>query len=131
MAMPGSTAVAPVFLGQRRLQRGQEENHVLAFDVSKAFDTAPHGALALLLRHMGVQGGARQALPHPQLRVSAVYSHCARPNTEHSAPQGPAAGQCGERSALPPPLGTSLEEPCLQGAGRCSPYCAAPGDSIM
>ena len=53
-AMPGSTAAAPVFLAQRRLQRGQEENHVLAFHVSKAFDTAPHGALALLLRHMGV-----------------------------------------------------------------------------
>ena len=53
-AMPGSTAAAPVFLAQRRLQRGLEENHVLAFDVSKAFDTAPHEALALLLRHMGV-----------------------------------------------------------------------------
>ena len=53
-AMPGSTAGALVFLAQRRLQREQEENHVLAFDVSKAFDTAPHGALALLLRHMGV-----------------------------------------------------------------------------
>ena len=53
-AMPGSTAAAPVFLAQRRLQRGLEENHVLAFDVSKAFDTAPHGALALLLRHMGI-----------------------------------------------------------------------------
>ena len=52
--MPGSTAAAPVFLAQCRLQRGQEENHVLAFDVSKAFDTAPHGALALLLHHMGV-----------------------------------------------------------------------------
>ena len=53
-AMPGSTAAAPVFLAQRRQQREQEENHVLAFDGSKAFDTAPHGALALLLRHMGV-----------------------------------------------------------------------------
>ena len=53
--MPGSTAAAPVFLAQRRLQCGQEENHILAFDVSKAFDTAPHGALALLLRPMGVQ----------------------------------------------------------------------------
>ena len=53
-AMPGSTAAAPVFLAQRRLQRGREENHVLAFDVSKAFDTAPHGALALLLRHLRV-----------------------------------------------------------------------------
>ena len=47
-AMPGSTAAALVF------QRGQEENHVLVFDVSKASDTTPHGALAPLLRHMGV-----------------------------------------------------------------------------
>ena len=54
-AMPGSTAAAPVFLAQSKLQQGREENHVLAFDVSKAFDTAPHGALALLLRHMGVR----------------------------------------------------------------------------
>ena len=53
-AMPGSMAAAPVFLAQRRLERGQEENHELAFDVSKAFNTAPHGALALLLRHTGV-----------------------------------------------------------------------------
>ena len=53
-AIPGSRAAAPVFLAQRRLQRGQEENHVLAFDVSKALDTAPQGALALFLRHMGV-----------------------------------------------------------------------------
>ena len=52
-AMPRSTAAAPVFPAQHRLQRGQEENIVLAFDVSKAFDTAPHGALALLLRLMG------------------------------------------------------------------------------
>ena len=53
-AMPGSTAAASVILAQRRLQRGQEENHVLAFDVSKAFDTSAHGAVALLLRHMAV-----------------------------------------------------------------------------
>ena len=53
-AMPGSTAAALVFLGERRLQRGQDDNHVLAFDVSKALDTATHGASALVLRHMGV-----------------------------------------------------------------------------
>ena len=53
-AMLGSTAAAPLFVAQHRLQRGQEENHVLAFDVSKAFDAPPHGTLALLLRHMGV-----------------------------------------------------------------------------
>ena len=34
--MPGSTAAAPMFVAHRRLQRGQEENYVLAFDVSKA-----------------------------------------------------------------------------------------------
>ena len=53
-AMPGSTAAALVILAKRRLQREQEQNHALAFDVSKAFDAAPHGALALLPRHMGV-----------------------------------------------------------------------------
>ena len=53
-AMPGSTMAALVSLAQRRLQRWRVENRVLAFDVSKAFDTSPHGALALLLRHMGV-----------------------------------------------------------------------------
>ena len=52
--MPGSTAAAPLFLAQHRLLREQEEKHVLAFDVSKAFNTAPHGALVLLLRHLGV-----------------------------------------------------------------------------
>ena len=65
-AMPGSTAAAPVFLAQRRLQRGQEENHVLAFNVSKAFDAAPHGALALLLCHMGV--------PEELIRLSSTPS---------------------------------------------------------
>ena len=52
-ALPASTAAAPVFEAQRRLQRGKEENHVPALDASKAFDTAPHGPLALLLHHMG------------------------------------------------------------------------------
>ena len=42
-----------MFLAQRRVQRAQEENHVPAFDVSKAFDTTRHAALALVLRHMG------------------------------------------------------------------------------
>ena len=52
--MPSSTAAAPVFLAQLKLQRGHEENQLLAFDMPKAFKIAPHGALALLLRHMGV-----------------------------------------------------------------------------
>ena len=71
-AMLGSTAAAPVFLAKRRLHQGQEENHVLAFGVSKAFDTAQHGALALLLRHMGVPSGViSSSLP------SAAAPQCA------------------------------------------------------
>ena len=53
-AIPRATAAAPPFVAQRKLQRGQEENDVLAFDVSKAFDTALHGALAILPHHLGV-----------------------------------------------------------------------------
>ena len=53
-AMLGFMAAAPVFPAQSMLQRGQEENYVLAFDVSQAFDSAPHGALVLLMRHKGV-----------------------------------------------------------------------------
>ena len=125
-AMPGSTAAAPIFLAERRLQRGQEENHVLAFDVSKAFDTAPHGVLALLLRHMRV--------PEELIRLSHTLSCGFLVSIvihRHSAPQGPAAGQCRERCALPPPLRTSPAEPCLQGPGRCSPCAASPGAGVL
>ena len=50
-AMLGSTLVASMCLSG--LQRCLEENHVLALDISKAFDTAPLGSLGLLVRHMG------------------------------------------------------------------------------
>ena len=129
-AMPGSTAVAPVFLAQRRLQRGLEENHVLAFDVSKAFDTAPHGALALLLRHMGVPEeliGLFHTLSCGSL-VRIVTAHGPTPSIRLHRGQ---AGHCGERCALPPPLRTSPAEPCLQGAGRCSPCGATPGAGVL
>ena len=52
--MPSSTATSSPLLAQRKLQRGQGENHVLALHVSKAFATAPHGVVAHLMRHMGV-----------------------------------------------------------------------------
>ena len=41
-AMTGCTAAAAVFLAPRWLQQGQEESHVLDFDVSKAFYKAPN-----------------------------------------------------------------------------------------
>ena len=89
-----------------------------------------HGAGAPPAPH-GSPGRAHQALPHPQLRVSGAHRHRARPDAEHSAPQRPAAGQCGERCALPPPLRTSPAEPRLQGAGRCSPCGATPGAGVL
>ena len=53
-AMPGASPAAPIFLAQQQLSHANSHAYVMSFDVSKAFDTAPHGALAYLLRHMGV-----------------------------------------------------------------------------
>ena len=118
-AMPGSTAAAPVFLAQRRLQRGQEENHVLAFDVSKAFDTAPHGALALLLRHMGV--------PDELIRLSHTLScrSLVRIVTAHSpTPSIQLHRGLRQNSAESAVLYLLLLEPFLR-----SPACKARGDA--
>ena len=50
-ALPGSNTGPPVFMAQHQLQRGRP-NYVFSFDARKAFDTAPHGALHLILRHL-------------------------------------------------------------------------------
>ena len=52
-ALPGSNTGPPLFMAQRQLQRGRP-NYVFSFDARKAFDTAPHGALHLILRHLSV-----------------------------------------------------------------------------
>ena len=52
-ALPGSNTGPPLFMAQRQLQRGRP-NYVFSFDARKAFDTAPHGALHLILRHSSV-----------------------------------------------------------------------------
>ena len=52
-ALPGSNTGPPLFMAQRQLRRGRP-NYVLSFDARKAFDTAPHGALHLILRHLSV-----------------------------------------------------------------------------
>ena len=82
-AMPGSTAAAPVFLAQRRLQRGQEENHVLAFDVPKAFDTAPHGACRGLRQGSAESVVLYLLLLEPLLRSLACK---ARGDARHAVP---------------------------------------------
>ena len=49
----GSNTGPPLFMAQRQLQRGRP-NYVFSFDARKAFDTAPHGALHLILRNLSV-----------------------------------------------------------------------------
>ena len=53
-ALPGSNTGPALFMAQRQLQRGRP-NYVFSFDARKALDTAPHGALHLILRHLSVR----------------------------------------------------------------------------
>ena len=43
-------------------------DHVVSFDVSKAFDSAPHSAIEVVLTHLGVPSG---------LRFLLLFAHCA------------------------------------------------------
>ena len=61
---------------QRQLQRGKP-NYVFSFDARKAFDTAPHGALHLILRDLSVQPEVIDLLffPHACARLRIVTAH--------------------------------------------------------
>ena len=50
-ALPDSNTGPPLFMAQRQLQLGRP-SYVFSFDAREAFDTAPHGALHLILRHL-------------------------------------------------------------------------------
>ena len=50
-ALSRSNTAPPLFEAQRQLQQGRP-NYVFSFDARKAFDTAPHGALHLIPRHL-------------------------------------------------------------------------------
>ena len=52
-ALPGFNTAPPLFMAQWQLQRGRP-HYVFSFDARKASDTAPHGALHLILRHLSV-----------------------------------------------------------------------------
>ena len=52
-ALSGSNTGPPLFMAQGQLRRGRP-NYVFYFDARKAFDTALHGALHLILRHLSV-----------------------------------------------------------------------------
>ena len=49
-ALPGSNTGPLLFMAQRQLQRAGH-NYLFSLNARKAFDTAPHGAVHLILRH--------------------------------------------------------------------------------
>ena len=75
-ALPSSNIVPPLFMAQRQLQRGSP-NYVLTLDARKAFDTAPHGALDHILRHLSVLSEVTDLLLflHTCARLRIVIAH--------------------------------------------------------
>ena len=109
---PGSNTGPPLFMAQRQLQRGRP-NYVSSFDARKAFDTAPYGALHLILRHLSVP---------PEVIDLLLFLHkCARLRivTAHGLTQ-PVYMLCGVRQGNPesPLLYALLLEPLLRAQGH-------------
>ena len=115
-ALPGSNTGPPLFMAQRQLQRGRP-NYVFSFDARKAFNTAPHGALHLILRRLSVP---------PEVIDLLLFLHtCARLRivTAHGLTQ-PVHMLRGLRQGNPdsPLLYALLLEPLLRAQGhRLSP----------
>ena len=111
-ALPCSNTGPPLFMAQRQLQRGRP-NYVFSFDARKAFDTAPHGALHLILRHLSVP---------PEVIDLLLFLHtCARLRivTAQGLTQ-PVHMLRGVRQGNPesPPLYALLLEPLLRAQGH-------------
>ena len=111
-ALPGSNTCPPLFMAQRQLQRGRP-NYVFSFDARNAFNTAPHGALHLLLRHLSVP---------PEVIDLLLFLHtCARLRnvTSHGLTQ-PVHMLRGVRQGNPesPLLYVLLLEPMLRAQGH-------------
>ena len=75
-ALPGSNIGPLLFMAQRQLQRGRA-NYVFSFDTRIAFDTAPHGALHLVLRHLSVPSQVIDLLLilHTRARLRIITAH--------------------------------------------------------
>ena len=111
-ALPGSNTGPPLFMVQRQLRRGRP-NYAFSFDARKAFDTAPHGALQLILRHLSVP---------PEVIDLLLFLHtCARLRivTAHGLTQ-PVHMLRGVRQSNPesPLLYALLLEPLLRAQGH-------------
>ena len=111
-SLPGSNTGTPLFMAQRQLQRGRR-NYVFSFEARKAFDTAPHCALHLILRHLSVR---------PEVIDLLLFHHtCARLRivTAHGLTQ-PVLMLRGVRQDNPesPLLYALLLEPLLRAQGH-------------
>ena len=111
-ALPGSNTGPPLFMAQWQLQRGRP-NYVFSCNARKAFDTAPHGGLYLILHHVFVP---------PEVIDLLVFLHtCARLRivTAHGLTQ-PVHMLPGVRQGNPesPLLYTLLLEPLLRAQGH-------------
>ena len=75
-ALPGSNTGPPLFMAQWQLKRGRL-NCVFPFDARKAFNTAPHSALHLILRHISVPPDVIDLLLflHTCARLRIVTAH--------------------------------------------------------
>ena len=111
-ALPGSNTGPPLFMAQRQLQQGRP-NYVFSFDARKALDTAPHGALHLILRHLSV--------PRDVIDLLLFLHTCARLRivTAHGLTQ-PVYMLRGVRQGSPesPLLYALLLEPLLRAQGH-------------
>ena len=112
VALPGSNTGPPLFIAQQQLQQGGP-NYVFSLDARKAFDTAPHGALHLILRRLSVP---------PEVIDLLLFLHtCARLRivTAHG-PTQPVHMLRGVRQRSPesPLLYALLLEPLLRAQGH-------------
>ena len=75
-SLHGASVGAAIFVAQCKLP-GQGPCHVVSFAISKAFDSAPHGAIMCSLDHVGVPPDIRFLLlfAHRRTQVRMVTTH--------------------------------------------------------
>ena len=75
-SLQGASVDAAIFVAQRKLASAGP-SHVISFDASKAFDSAPHGAISLVLTHLGMPQNLRSLFlfAHVGARVRLIAAH--------------------------------------------------------
>ena len=127
-ALPGSNTAPPLFMAQRQLQQGRP-NYVFSFDARKAFNTAPHGAVHLLLRHLSVPPEVIDLLLFLEYGVPTAHRHGTRADTAspHAARRpggrpGEPPAVCAPRGAATPAKGNRLRPPGEARRGLVQAY---------